>query len=322
MRKLPSLSALRAFEATARHLSMRRAADELSVTPTAISHQIRRLEDALGVTLFERQVRALRLSAAGERLYPVLNTGFNAFAQVIDAIRAPDPTPQRQRVTLTAPIGLAARWLVPRLGDFATQHPHIDLRIHASDTVVDLHSGSADLAVRYGELPASGTGLVAQRLFADAYAPVCHPGLNLHTPADLARATLIHSDWQRTLPQPIGWPPGARAAGLDHPLMTEAGVVLSDDGHAVSAALAGQGVILANLPLVRDALEAGTLVQPFDGPILSRYAFWALVPERRMGEAGVLAVWNWLRQCQQAEATQPSEPAVQAAGDSAARRMA
>jgi LysR family glycine cleavage system transcriptional activator len=133
MRKLPSLSALRAFEATARHLSMRRAADELSVTPTAISHQIRRLEDALGVTLFERQVRALRLSAAGERLYPVLNTGFNAFAQVIDAIRAPDPTPQRQRVTLTAPIGLAARWLVPRLGDFATQHPHIDLRIHASD---------------------------------------------------------------------------------------------------------------------------------------------------------------------------------------------
>ncbi|UCF24298.1 MAG: LysR family transcriptional regulator, partial [Ralstonia sp.] len=175
MRKLPSLSALRAFEAPARHLSMRRAADELSVTPTAISHQIRRLEDALGVTLFERQVRALRLSAAGERLYPVLNTGFNAFAQVIDAIRAPDPTPQRQRVTLTAPIGLAARWLVPRLGDFATQHPHIDLRIHASDTVVDLHSGSADLAVRYGELPASGTGLVAQRLFADAYAPVCHP---------------------------------------------------------------------------------------------------------------------------------------------------
>lgn len=117
MRKLPPLSALRAFEATARHLSMKRAADELSVTPTAISHQIRRLEDALGVALFERQVRALRLSEAGERLYPVLNTGFDAFAQAIDAIRTPEAQPLRQRVTLTAPLGLAARCLVPRLGN-------------------------------------------------------------------------------------------------------------------------------------------------------------------------------------------------------------
>jgi LysR family glycine cleavage system transcriptional activator len=297
MRKLPPLSALRAFEATARHLSMRRAADELSVTPTAVSHQIRRLEDALGVALFERQVRALRLTEAGERLYPVLNTGFDAFAQAIHAIRAPEAAPIRQRVTLTAPMGLAARWFVPRLGEYATRHPEVDLRIHASDTVVDLHGGSADLAVRYGETPAAQPGLVAEHLFGDAYAPVCHPGLSVRSHDDLARVPLIHSEWQRTLPQPIGWPMWARAAGIEHTLQTDAGIVLSDDGHAMSAAMAGQGVILANLPLVRDALEAGALVQPFDGPVIQRYAFWAMAPATRLEDAAVRSVWNWLRAC-------------------------
>lgn len=299
MRKLPPLSALRAFEATARHLSMKRAADELSVTPTAISHQIRRLEAALGVVLFERQVRALRLSEAGERLYPVLNTGFDAFAHAIDAIRAPEAQPVRQRVTLTAPLGLAARWLVPRLGAFATQHPEVDLRIHASDTVVDLHGGSADLAVRYGDVPDAHTGLVAEHLFDDAYAPVCHPGLNIGSHADLARVPLIHSEWQRTLQEPIGWPMWARAAGIEHPLKTDAGIVLSDDGHAIAAALAGQGVILANLPLVRDALEAGALVQPFEAPVLQRYAFWAVAPAARLDDAAVKRVWDWLRACRE-----------------------
>ena len=309
MRKLPPLSALRAFEAAARHLSMRRAADELSVTPTAVSHQIRRLEEALGVTLFERQVRALRLSEAGQRLYPVLNTGFDAFAQAIDAIRMPDTRPTRQRVTLTAPLGLAARWLVPRLGGFATQHPHIDLRIHASDTVVDLQGGSADLAVRYGDAPAAHTGLAVEHLFDDAYAPVCHPDLGIRSHADLARATLMHSEWQRTLPQPIGWPMWARAAGMEQTLDTRTGIVLSDDGHAISAAMAGQGVILANLPLVRDALDAGTLVQPFDGPVIRRYAFWVVTPAARLEDAGVRAVWEWLRRCRAAEVKN------QAAGD-------
>lgn len=299
MRKLPPLSALRAFEATARHLSMKSAADELSVTPTAISHQIRRLEDALGVTLFERQVRALRLSAAGERLYPVLNTGFDAFAQAIDAIRAPEPQPVRQRVTLTAPMGLAARWLVPRLGEFATRHPEVDLRIHASDTVVDLHGGSADLAVRYGDTPSASNGLVAEYLFGDAYAPVCHPGLNVQSHDDLAHVPLIHSEWQRTLPQPIGWPMWARAAGIEHTLKTDGGIVLSDDGHAMSAAMAGQGVILANLPLVRDALEAGALVQPFDAPVIQRYAFWAVAPATRLEDKVVQSVWNWLCACRE-----------------------
>ena len=314
MRKLPPLSALRAFEAAARHLSMRRAADELLVTPTAVSHQIRRLEAALGVTLFERQVRALRLSDAGQRLYPVLNTGFDAFAQAIDAIRVPDARPTRQRVTLTAPLGLAARWLVPRLGEFAAQHPQVDLRIHASDTVVDLHGGSADLAVRYGDAPAANTGLVSEHLFDDAYAPVCHPALGIGSHADLARAPLIHSEWQRTLPQPIGWPMWARAAGIDQMLDTRAGIVLSDDGHAISAAMAGQGVALANLPLVRDALQAGTLVQPFDAPVIRRYAFWVVMPAARLEDAGVQAVWSWLRRGRAADMPH------QAAGD--ARNMA
>ncbi|CAJ0901545.1 Glycine cleavage system transcriptional activator [Ralstonia sp. LMG 32965] len=299
MRKLPPLSALRAFEATARHLSMKRAADELSVTPTAVSHQIRRLEDALGVVLFERHVRALRLSAAGEQLYPVLNTGFDAFAQAIDAIRGAQAQAGRQRVTLTAPMGLAARWLVPRLGEFATQHPEVDLRIHASDTVVDLHGGSADLAVRYGDTPAMGNGLITERLFGDAYAPVCHPGLKVQSHDDLTRVPLIHSEWQRTLPQAIGWPMWARAAGIDHMLKADTGIVLSDDGHAMSAAMAGQGVILANLPLVRDALEAGTLVQPFAAPVIQRYAFWAVAPSTRLEDAAVRAVWDWLCACRE-----------------------
>lgn len=169
------------------------------------------------------------------------------------------------------------------------------MRIHASDTVVDLHGGSADLAVRYGDTPVLGGALVAEHLFDDAYAPVCHPGLNIRSHADLARVPLIHSEWQRTLPQPIGWPMWARAAGIEGALKTDAGIVLSDDGHAISAALAGQGVILANLPLVRDALDSGALVQPFDAPVLRRYAFWAIAPAARLEEAAVRSVWDWLR---------------------------
>ncbi|KJJ94800.1 LysR family transcriptional regulator [Burkholderiaceae bacterium 26] len=232
-------------------------------------------------------------------MYPVLNTGFDAFAQAIDAIRGPQAQPARQRVTLTAPMGLAARWLVSRLGEFATQHPEVDLRIHASDTVVDLHGGSADLAVRYGDTPATNHGLISEHLFGDAYAPVCHPGLNVRSHDDLARVPLIHSEWQRTLPQPIGWLMWARAAGIGHALKTDTGIVLSDDGHAMSAAMAGQGVILANLPLVRDALEAGALVQPFAAPVIQRYAFWAVAPSARFEDAAVRSVWDWLCACRE-----------------------
>jgi LysR family transcriptional regulator, glycine cleavage system transcriptional activator len=257
MRRLPPLSALRAFEAAARHGSFKRAAEELGVTPTAISHRIRALEEHVGVSLFERRTRQVVLTVEGEALYPVLRDGFDAFAQAIGRLMI---SRSRLRVTIAATPAFTSKWLVPRVALFQQAHPDIDLQFHASNQVVDLAAGTADLAIRYGHGPYPG--LISEPLLADRFAPVANPSLAIRTSEDLRRASLLHFEWTRADPANPTWALWFRAAGIEPP-STAPQVTFSDEGHAIQAAVAGQGVALLSLVLVADELTAGNLVQPF-----------------------------------------------------------
>lgn len=289
-RRLPPLSALRAFEAAARLRSFKRAAEELSVTPTAVSHQIRALEDHVGVRLFERQTRRVALTAEAERLFPVLREGFDAFAAAVDALRA---TPQRRALTLSAPLSFTAKWLVPRMASFRQACPGLDLRLHASDDPVDLRAGVADAAIRYGRGPYPD--LAAEPLIENRFAPVCSPRLALRQPRELPAQMLLHSEWRHPTADTPTWRLWRERAGLVElaGLDVEAGLRFTDESHAIQAAIAGHGVALLSLALVADDLASGALVQPF-GPVLDGYPHWfvrAPGPER----AELSALRDWLR---------------------------
>ncbi|WP_231732828.1 MULTISPECIES: LysR substrate-binding domain-containing protein [unclassified Sphingopyxis] len=285
-RKLPPLAALRAFEAAARHLSFQRAAGELAVTPTAISHQIRLLEDVLGLALFTRQVRQVALTEAGERLYPTLRDGFDAFDRALADLT---PGSRRAAVTLTATIQFTARRLLPALGSFRERFPDFDLRLHSSNEPVDLAAGLADVAVRYGRGPFDG--LVGRPLFSERFGLLCSPKLGLAGPEDLARATLLHVEWRQPA-NASDWRRWARLAGMDG-LAVDEGPRFSSDDHAVQAAVAGHGIMIGSLILARPEIDAGLLVHPF-GPVIEGESYHMLATPANMACADVRAVCAWL----------------------------
>lgn len=207
-RRLPSLSALRSFEAAARLQSFKLAAEELSVSATSISHQVRALEETLEVRLFLRKTRAVELTQEGRILLQATGNGFDTIAAGVERLRRE----QRRSVTLSTTPSFAARWLVPRLASFNAGHPDIALNIQASNSPVDLAGGAADLAVRGGG--GHFTGLHARRLLQAGFAPVASPRLKLRKASDVARHPLIHFDWQRGLKSAITWDKWAKAAGV------------------------------------------------------------------------------------------------------------
>lgn len=286
-RRLP-LSALRAFEAAARHASFKEAAQELAVTPTAVSHQIRSLEALTGTPLFERRVRKVALTEAGAQLYPVLSEGFDAFEAALKRVTR---SRQRARVTISATSAFTAKWLVPRVADFCRLHPGIDLQLHASDDPVDLTVDTFDIAVRYGR--GRYPGLVSELMFADRFAPVANPKLGMTSPADLERAPLIHFQWRRPLALNPTWERWFAESGLPWPA-SHAQLRFSDEGHAIQAAVAGQGVALLSLALVRDEIAAGHLVQPF-GPAIAGHAYHLVTAADRIPRPAIAAVVAWLR---------------------------
>ena len=297
MRRLPSLSALRAFEAAARHGSFKQAADELAVSPTAISHQIRSLEQYTGVALFARQVRKVVLTDAGAELYPVLRDGFNAFETALQRLEKPQA---RRRVVISATNAFMARWLAPRVAHFRRTYPDIDLELHASDQAVDLGSDAADIAIRYGRGPYPG--MHAEPLFADRFAPVSSPQLGALTLADLDRISLIDFKWSHDHPLNPTWKNWFAQAGL--PWKARHGELLfSDEGHAIQAALAGQGIALLSLELVAEDLAAGRLVQPF-GPVMPGHTYHLVRSAGRRHAPHVDSALEWLRG-QSREAVQP-----------------
>ena len=285
-RRLPSLSALRAFEAAARHLSAKRASEELSVTPTAISHQIRQLEENLGVDLFVRRPRQLILTVQGQALLAVLNDSFNNIAEVVAKLRRP---PTRHGVTLSTTPAIAARWLLPWVCLLRDAHPQIDLSIQVSHETVALDGVAADMAIRYGNGP--WPGLFAETLFDNVFVPVCSPALNLTEPAELVRHTLLHFSSPKAV-SPVDWAAWQRQVqvpGLD----VSAGLLFSDETHILAAALDGQGVTLASRYLVEDELLSGRLVQPF-GPAIETAPFQLVYPPERLKEPAIAAVHEWV----------------------------
>jgi LysR family transcriptional regulator, glycine cleavage system transcriptional activator len=287
VRKLPPLSSLRAFEAAARKRSFKQAASELGVTPTAVSHQIKALEAHLGVELFVRHVRRVELTAPALGLYATLREGFDRFAAAIDEVAKPR---RRPVVKISATTAFTARWLLPRVKHFQDAHPDIDLQLHASDHPVDLDTAEVDFAIRYGRGPYPG--LLSEALFADCFAPVANPGLGVNMAADLQHLPLIDFDWAHVDAANPTWEIWFGLAAQEIPGITPR-LRLSDESHAIQAAVAGQGVALLSLALVRDEIEAGRLVQPF-GPVVEGFTYHLVEQDRRRRSGPVEAARTWV----------------------------
>ena len=289
-RELPPLSALRAFEAAARRASFKAAAAELYVTPTAISHQLRQLEDWLGVRVLDRSPRAVALTAAGTELYDAVAAGLSEIGRVASRLRH-GPAPAA--LTLSATSGFLSQWLVPRLADIHRVLPSVDLRLQAADAIVALHPGGVDVAVRYGKGPYPAVHATA--LHEDSFGVVCSPQLGVSRTADLRRARLLHVEGRR-VPRPApSWARWCEHAGITG-VNTGAGLRFTDGLHAVQAAIAGQGIALTSLVLVSDALASGLLVQPFPSVLRGATYHFACAPELA-ARTDVVALRTWFQEC-------------------------
>lgn len=303
--RLPPLNALRAFEAAARLLSFKNAARELHVTPGAISHQVKLLEEHLGVTLFRRLTRALELTPEAQAMLPKVQEGLESLAAAVDRVRA------RQAVavlTIMAPPNFSARWLVPRLARFTHAHPSLELHLASRSAMIDArdygagHSppeGAEDsplVMVRFGD--GHYPGARVDELFSALYVPVCSPRLlkgehPLRVPADLRFHTLLHDDTVVEEGVRPGWADWLRSVGLEEVDATR-GPHFSDASLAVEAALEGMGVALVLKPLVRSEIEAGRLAVPFDIAAPTSFAYYLVTPEAYAANPHVAAFRAWL----------------------------
>lgn len=304
--RLPPLAALRAFEAAARHLSFKKAAEELHVTPAAISQQIKALESYLGQGLFRRLTRALEVTPAGLAMLPKIREGFECLAAAIDITRQCDDG----ALTINAPPSFASRWLVPRLPRFTTAYPEIELLLSSSaDTVdrrgetavfeaglVDPRLAASEVAIRYGS--GNYPGYRVEKIFAPDCVPVCSPRLPtvdkpLAIPADLRRQVLIHDETMGGEDHQADWEQWLRVAGVVD-IDAQRGARFSNAVLAVEAALDGQGVALALRPLVEADVAAGRLFIPFDIAVPSPYAYYLVMPEAVALRPSVAAFRAWL----------------------------
>ena len=294
-RNLPPLNSLRAFEAAARHLSFTKAAEELHVTPAAISHQIKALEEQLGVPLFRRLTRALRLTQAGQAALPPMRDGFDSLADAVDLLRAHENS---GALTVSLDPSFAAKWLVPRLDRFRAALPDLDVRLDATDKLTDFQRDNVDLAIRYGS--GNYPGLEVERLLSEEIFPVCSPKLldgpaPLAQPSDLRHHTLIHLEWDSENVTAPNWRMWLLAAGI-HDINYTRGPVFSMTTLALQAAIEGQGVALASSFLVADDLAAGRLVVPFDLSVCDPldFAYHIVVSKRTADLPKVVAFKTWL----------------------------
>ncbi|MNV45038.1 Glycine cleavage system transcriptional activator [compost metagenome] len=230
----------------------------------------------------------MSLTEAGAQLFPVLRDGFDAFEATLARLTQPRT---RVQVSISATNAFTVKWLVPRMSDFRSQHPGIDLQLQASDELADLRSTAVDIAIRYGRGPYPG--LVTQPLFTDRFAPVANPRLGVTSPADLARVPLIRFDWKQAHPENPTWERWFAVARLPQPQQASQ-LRFSDEGHAIQAAVAGHGIALVSLALIADELAAGHLVQPF-GPEIDGHTYHLATYADRPPSAPVQTVAEWLR---------------------------
>jgi LysR family glycine cleavage system transcriptional activator len=286
-RRLPSLNALRAFEAAARHLSLTKAADELAVTPGALSHQIKALEARLGAKLFQRTARGLGFTDLGRDYLPVVRDAFDRLAAGTEALFG---SAQAATLTVSVSPNFAQKWLVPRLGRFAAAHPAIDLRIAASTEHVDFAASDVDLAVRHGD--GKWPELAVTKLAAEQVIPVASPRLAggkppLKRPRDLKAHTLLHA------PGPADWRTWAEAAGVPE-LDVRRGPRFNQASMAIEAAVDGFGVALARTALVAQDLAAGRLVQPFGPALKAPFAYYIVCPAPVANRPKIRTFREWL----------------------------
>jgi LysR family glycine cleavage system transcriptional activator len=287
--RLPSLNGLRAFEAAARHLSFTLAASELNVTQTAISHQIRRLEEELGIRLFVRQNRALALTPEARDYLPGIRAAFNDLRLATDRLKRKD---NDHVLTISTLASMAAKWLLPRLSTFQEIHPGIDVRITTSTGLVDFRTGDVDAAIRYGR--GHWAGLRADWLTADELFPVCSPALlagnrPLRAPEDLADHTLLHSsgyddDWRLWL----------TAAGLPSNISKVPGLTFDLVFLTVQAAIDGSGVAIGRTSYVEADIAKGRLVVPFKIALPADAGFYLVSPEAKADPPKLRAFRQWL----------------------------
>ncbi len=284
---LPSLGGLRAFEAAARHVSVKLAAQELNVTPGAVSLQIKDLEANLGVQLFVRHPRRLTLTQQGEDYFSALRAAFRIMREATTRIAAKS---RLSPLTVSCTPSFAAQWLVPRLGRFEEHHSGIDIRICASNRTMDFSRDGIDIAIRHGF--GRYDGLVSERLLDDELVPVCSPSLlrrdaTLTTPADLRYFPLLHDehrhDWRL-------WLEAANAPEID----SSRGTVFVDSNGAIESAKAGAGVALVRLSLVKREIAEGSLLIPLTKTIASDLAYYLVYPATALDRPGVATLRTWL----------------------------
>jgi LysR family glycine cleavage system transcriptional activator len=290
--RLPSLNALRAFEAVARLGSLTRAAEELHVTTAAVSHQIKGLEADLGLKLLRREGREVTPSAAAEPGLEALRDGFDLLHQAVRRMRA---GPSGRTLTVSIAPSLASMWLIPRLERFSKAHPGIGILLDTSWGRPDFGRSPVDLAIRYG---AGGyEGFFSRQLFYEEFFPVCAPRLlegeqPLRRPEDLKHHTLIHVDYDRDLENWRDWPMWLAAAGVEG-IDASQGLHFFQTDLALRAAYAGQGVALGTTALVVDLLEQGDLVRPFDLSLESPLGYFIVCPEESARRGAVAAFIDW-----------------------------
>ncbi|MEX2617365.1 MAG: transcriptional regulator GcvA [Alphaproteobacteria bacterium] len=291
---LPPLNALRTFEAAARLLNFSRAADELNVTPSAVSHQIRDLEDRVGVALFRRNRKTLLLTEAGQILLLGVQSALGVLARSMDELHALTHTPV---LTVSVPPSVAMKWLVPRLQTFRKQHPDIDVRISTDIELPNLGSGDVDIAVHYGD--GDYPDLVAELLVANSVAPMCSPGMleadpPLRRPEDLRHFTLLHDiggdeagnpayDWET-------WLAEHGVANVDASL----GLRFNTSADVLNAAVAGAGVAIGKTALAVDDLRSGRLVCLFGAIVPERSAYYVVRAPGKAVHAKTAPFRDWL----------------------------
>lgn len=292
-RRIYPLNALRAFEASARHASFVKAAQELHVTPAAVSHQVKRLEDYLGVQLFRRLPRGLSLAETGQALLSELR---EIFLRLDNAVERVLESGSRGALTISVAPMFAVKWLVPRLHEFDELHPEIDLRISSSGNVIDFQRDAFDAAVRvgHGHYP----GLETVKLFDESVTPMCSPRLlegthKLRRPGDLRRHVLLHDDSMAFDPESPNWDSWIEAAGAKR-IDSSRGPRFGQPDHALQAAIDGAGVVLGWRYLAADDIAAGRLVLPFTLQLPLGSAFYLVYPEAYAGQRKVMLFRNWL----------------------------